>query len=47
MEVIPLSVVPLTDVSTTKASKTTIAGLPSSTPLTTLEKSIEIAKSME
>ena len=43
IEVIPLSAVPLVGVSTT----TTTAELPSSTPLTALEKSVELAKSME
>jgi uncharacterized coiled-coil DUF342 family protein len=47
MEVIPLSAVPLTEVSTTKASTTTTTELPSATPLTALEKSVELAKSME
>ena len=47
MEVIPLSAVPLTKVSTTKASTTTTVELQSTTSLTTLEKSVELAKSME
>jgi hypothetical protein len=42
MEVIPLRVVPLTGVSTTSATE-----IPSATPLTSLEKTIELAKSME
>jgi hypothetical protein len=42
MEVIPLSVVPLTELSTTSARE-----IPSTTPLTTLEKTIELEKSME
>jgi hypothetical protein len=42
MEVIPLSTVPLTGVSTTSTTK-----IPSATPLTTLEKTTELAKSME
>jgi hypothetical protein len=42
MEVIPLSVVPLTGVSTMS-----VAEIPSATPLTTLEKTVELAKSME
>jgi hypothetical protein len=42
-----LSAVPLTGVSTTTASTTTTTELPSTTPLTTLEKSVELAKSME
>jgi len=42
MEVIPLSTVPLTGLSTTSAVE-----IPSATPLTALEKTIELAKSME
>jgi hypothetical protein len=42
MEVIPLSVVPFTGVSTTSATE-----IPSATPLTALEKTVELAKSME
>jgi hypothetical protein len=42
MEVIPLSVVPLTGVSTTSAAE-----IPSATPLTALEKTVELTKSME
>jgi hypothetical protein len=42
MEVIPLSRVPLTGVSTTSATE-----IPSATPLTALEKTIELEKSME
>jgi hypothetical protein len=42
MEVIPLSAVPLTGVSTTSVAK-----IPSATPPTALEKTVEIAKSME
>ena len=42
MEVIPLSVVPLTGVSTTS-----VAEIPSETPLTALEKTVELDKSME
>jgi DNA repair exonuclease SbcCD ATPase subunit len=42
MEVIPLSVVPLIGVSTTSATK-----IPSVTPLTALEKTVELEKSME
>jgi hypothetical protein len=42
MEVIPLSAVPLTGVSTTFATK-----IPSTSPLTALEKIVELAKSME
>jgi hypothetical protein len=47
MEVIPLSAVPLTGVSTTTVSTTTTTEIPSATPLTALEKSVELAKSME
>jgi predicted RNase H-like nuclease (RuvC/YqgF family) len=47
MEVIPLSVVPLTGVSTVTTSTTTTTKLPSVTPLTVLEKSVELARSME
>jgi hypothetical protein len=42
MEVIPLSAVPLTRVSTTSATE-----IPSVTPLTSLDKTIELAKSIE
>jgi hypothetical protein len=42
MEVIPLSAVPLAGVSTTPATE-----IPSATPLTALEKIVELAKSME
>jgi peptidoglycan hydrolase CwlO-like protein len=42
MEVIPLSAVPLTGLSTTSATK-----IPLATPLTALEKTLELAKSME
>ena len=42
MEVIPLSAVPLTGVSTTSAAE-----IPLATPLTAVEKTIELAKSME
>jgi hypothetical protein len=42
MEVIPLSAVPLTGVSTTSATK-----IPSATPMTTLDKTVELEKSME
>jgi hypothetical protein len=42
MEVIPLSVVPLTGVSTTS-----ITEIPLANPLTALEKTVELAKSME
>jgi hypothetical protein len=42
MEVIPLSAVPLTRVRTTS-----VAEIPSATPLTALEKTVELDKSME
>jgi DNA gyrase/topoisomerase IV subunit A len=42
MEVIPLSAVPLTGVSTTSTVE-----IPSATPLTALEKTVELEKSME
>jgi hypothetical protein len=42
MEVIPLSAVPLTGVSTTS-----VVEIPSATPLTALEKTVELDKSME
>jgi hypothetical protein len=42
MEVIPLSAVPLTGVSTTS-----VAEIPSTTPLIALEKTVELEKSME
>jgi hypothetical protein len=42
MEVIPLSAVPLTGVSTTSATE-----ISSATPLTALEKIVELEKSME
>jgi hypothetical protein len=42
MEVIPLSAVPLSGVSTTS-----LAEVPSANPLTSLEKTVELAKSME
>jgi hypothetical protein len=41
MEVIPLSVVPFPGVSTTSTTK-----IPSANPLTTLEKIVELEKSM-
>jgi hypothetical protein len=47
MEVIPLSEVPLVEVSTTTVPTTTTTKIPLTTPLTTLEKIVEIAKSME
>ena len=42
MEVIPLSAVPLSGVSTTS-----VAEVPLTNPLTSLEKTVELAKSME
>jgi hypothetical protein len=42
MEVIPLSAVPLTGVSTTSTTE-----IPLITPLTALEKTVELEKSME
>jgi hypothetical protein len=47
MEVIPLSTFPITTVSTTSVAKTSTAKIPSATPMTSLEKIVEIAKSME
>jgi hypothetical protein len=47
MEVIPLSTVPLTGVSTTSIAETSTTEIPSATPLTALEKTVELAKSME
>jgi hypothetical protein len=47
MEVIPLSAVPLTGVSTASVAETSTAKIPSTTPLTALEKTVELAKSME
>jgi hypothetical protein len=47
MEVIPLSAVPLAGVSTTTLPTTTTAKIPSATPLTALEKIVELEKSME
>jgi hypothetical protein len=47
MEVIPLSAVPLTGVSTTTVAMTTTTEIPSATPLTALEKTVELEKSME
>jgi hypothetical protein len=47
MEVIPLSALPLTGVSTTTVAMTTTTEIPSATPLTALEKMVELAKSME
>jgi hypothetical protein len=47
MEFIPLSAVPLTGVSTTTIAMTTKTKFPSATPLTALEKTVELAKSIE
>jgi hypothetical protein len=47
MEVIPLSEVPITEVSTTTMPTTTTVKIPLTTPLTALEKTVELAKSME
>jgi hypothetical protein len=47
MEVIPLSAIPLTGVSTTSVATTTMTEIPSTTPLTALEKTVELEKSME
>jgi hypothetical protein len=47
MEVIPLSAFPIAKVSTTVVPTTTTIEIPSATPLTTLEKTMEISKSME
>ena len=47
MEVIPLSAVPLAEVSTIAMPTSTTTKIPLATPLTTLEKTVELAKSME
>jgi hypothetical protein len=47
MEVIPLSPVPLIGVSTTTIVTGTTIEFPSATPLTALEKTMELAKPME
>jgi hypothetical protein len=47
MEVISFSAVPLTRVSTTSVVETSTTEIPSTTPLTALEKTVELAKSME
>ena len=47
MEVIPLSLVPLTGLSTTSTAGIPSAETPSATPLTALEKTVELEKSME
>jgi hypothetical protein len=47
MEVIPLSAVPIAKVSTTVVPTITTAKIPLATPLTALEKTMELGKSME
>jgi mRNA-degrading endonuclease toxin of MazEF toxin-antitoxin module len=47
MEVIPLSAVPIAEISTTVVPMTTTTKIPSKTPLTALEKTVELGKSME
>ena len=47
MEVIPLSAVPLAGVRTTTLPTTTTTEIPSATSLKALEKTVELAKSME
>jgi hypothetical protein len=47
MEVIPLSTVPLIGVSTASTMGIPLAETPSATPLTALEKTVELEKSME
>jgi hypothetical protein len=47
MEVIPLSEIPLTRFSTTTIAMTTRTKIPLATPLTALEKIVEIEKSMD
>ena len=47
MEVIPLSAVLLTGVNTTTVATTTPVETPSATPLSALEKTMELEKSME
>jgi hypothetical protein len=47
MEFIPLSAVPITKVSIAAMPTTTTTKIPSATPLTTLEKTMELSKSME
>ena len=46
MEFIPMSVVPLVGVWTTTISTTNTTEIPSTSPLTVLEKTIELEKSM-
>jgi hypothetical protein len=47
MKVIPLSAFPLAGVNTTTLPTTTTTEIPLATPLTTLEKTMELEKSME
>ena len=47
MEVIRFSVVPLAKFSTIDVPMTATTKIPSTTPLTTLEKTVELAKSMD
>jgi hypothetical protein len=47
MEVIPLSVVPLAGVSTASVATTSTVEIPSDAPLSALEKTVELSKSME
>jgi hypothetical protein len=47
MEFIPLSAVPLVGVSTITLPTTMTTKIPSTTPVTALEKAVELAKSME
>jgi hypothetical protein len=47
MEVIPLRAAPLTGVRTTSVAKISTTEIPSATPMTSLEKTVELAKSME
>ena len=44
---IPLSAVPIAEISTIVVPMTTTAEIPSETPLRELEKTVELAKSME
>jgi hypothetical protein len=46
MEFIPLNSFPLTEASTVVVPTTTTTKIPSATPLTTLDKTVELAKSM-
>jgi len=47
MEVIPLSAVPLAGVSTATVAATSTVEIPSESPLSALEKIVELSKSME